>query len=678
MKRIWVVIAVLSLLMMRAIEIEAQHQVHIVEPEAPPMCRQNTYVAIDVGIENIAFDEKYPDESAVYFIDSVILELYEDNSFVTKVHKQVKILKESAKSWGEMPIYYDKGREKIEDLVAYTVTPDGLRHDYSKTQDFKVYEGYPMYSDSMMKVITFPEVNVGSVLNVEYTKVTKSTPIKGAFWESLYLYSFIPIKELVIEVKLPKKLNVQYQEFNLEHKPVVTEDGAAITYSWRINDIEVSEEELGGFLPPPNIDTISDCVQFSSIPEWSDVSNWYHEATRKNLKITRKIRLAAEKALEGKTTLDDKVRAILEYVQENFRYVSMSFGENAFEPHPTDKIFRNKYGDCKDLSLLTMAMLEVAGIKTKAALFNDEFSITDPSYDIPMPPLFTHVLLLVENPDGDDFYIDPLLNGFDLREYPLYYQNAYTFVITDDGGYFKRFPIFDEMREYDRKDYLINIEEDGSAITEITGQWGIDDSIEIRDYLKDLSEERRKEVFEMLEGAVTNGGEMLENRLDGIDDKYGSLTGYFKIQEKEVYPVTDDMMIINIDGYSYRSSFVQKERTRPIFNPANYKGERFYTYHIPDNFEISHLPKDLDLDSGIMSYQRSYQVKDKEITVKEITRWKRAELPVEDYQEVKDFFNEIERKTTQRIMLKKSNSWWLRFSQWWYDLQLKILEVSGL
>ena len=97
----------------------------------------------------------------------------------------------------------------------------------------------------------------------------------------------------------------------------------------------------------------------------------------------------AQKAIAGKVALKDKARAILEYIQDNFRYVSMSLGPYSLEPHPTDQVFKNKYGDCKDLSLLCVAMLKVAGIDAHIALFRDEFSITDPRHDHPSPRYLT-------------------------------------------------------------------------------------------------------------------------------------------------------------------------------------------------------------------------------------------------------------------------------------------------
>ena len=68
---------------------------------------------------------------------------------------------------------------------------------------------------------------------------------------------------------------------------------------------------------------------------------------------------------------------------------------------------------------------------------------------------------------------------------------------------------------------------------------------------------------------------------------------------------------------------------------------------------VSHVPEDLVLDIGFFSFERRFTRKKNEIVVSEVSRCKRAQLPKEDYQKIKSFFDELPQKTKQRIMLKK-------------------------
>ncbi len=600
--------------------------------------------------KDVSWEEKYQDQPIVILLYDMTLELKEDWSFITKKRIKGKVQKEEGKRYGEIPIYYNSAREEVVDVKAYTITSDGKKHKYSKIQDFQRYEGYSMYSDSMVKIITMPKVVVGSIIDYEVTKITKGLLMANQFWSSLYFGAGNAIKEYKTTVILPKELGVKYKEFNLKYKPTIEETDAAITYSWHITDIDEGEYEE--FRPPPNVENIMNCVEFSSIRSWSDVSDWYYGLIKKNTIMNSEIEDKVNKLIKDKATVKDKIKAILEYLQEDFRYVSMSLGDHALEPHPTDEVFSNKYGDCKDLSLLCMAMLKIAGIDSNLALFREEFRITDPQYDLPYPPLFNHVLLEIQDKDGS-FYVDPLLDGYDIGEYPKWYQAAYTFIITENGGRFGRFSIFDKKRFFKTMDSIIEIKEDGSAIIEARSLWDLDRSIELRDKWRAMSQKERDEVLQALDTYATSGGKVIDRHWENMDGTYGRIRSYVKYGRPDAYPITDDMIIISLGGYGRGYDFSKEKRECPIFYPDNGLEEESTTYIIPEGFKVTYVPKGFDLDIEFFGYKRNYELDGNKLVVKEVTKWARREIPAERYKEVQDFFNMLPRKTNQRITIRK-------------------------
>lgn len=601
--------------------------------------------------EASGFEEKYKDEGSICLLYDISVKVNEDWSYTTKLHKKIKVLKEEAKdSLGEVPIFYEEGRGKVTEVQACTITPDGKEHMYSKVQDLNVNEGYTMYSDSMVKVITLPEVNVGSIVEHQATVVSKGLPIKDAFWYYLDFNFSGPIKKFNFAITFPKKLAISYREFKLTYPPKITENDDTITYAWSLKDLEGGKKPES-YLPPPTSD--SNAVEFSSIKDWGDISRWFSVLVDKNSILNNAIKDAAQKATKDSENTKDKVRDILEYIQHNFRYVSMSFGDNSLEPHSTVEVFQNKYGDCKDLSLLCMTMLKAVGIKAYMALFNMEFSISDPQSDLPFPSVFDHVILLVEDKKDGDFFIDPLLDGYDIGQYPLTYQGAYTFVITENGGRFIQFPIFDEKRGYTKSERKITIGQDGSALIETGMIWDLDSSIEQRHKINSMSKEDKDKFYQSLGQYLASGGEVLECRIDGLDQKYGSIKALSKIKRNDVYQITDGMIIIDVSGYGRDTDFLENERNSPIFFPSNSLDEELTTYIIPPGYKVSYMPENLDLDMGFFNMKREYTKGRSEIIIKETARYKRTQLPKESYSKIKDFYNQLPSKSKQRIMLKK-------------------------
>mgnify|MGYP003395465925 CR=1 FL=1 len=144
----------------------------------------------------LSFEEKHKDKAAIFLLYDVNIKVNEDWSYVSKVHQKTEILKEEARKLGEIQLGYDKGRDKIIVEQACSITPDGKKHKYSKIQDLKSYDGYPIYTDSMTKVITLPEVNVGTVIERQTTRISKGFAMKNAFWYSFGFDLSIPAKEI--------------------------------------------------------------------------------------------------------------------------------------------------------------------------------------------------------------------------------------------------------------------------------------------------------------------------------------------------------------------------------------------------------------------------------------------------------------------------------------------------
>lgn len=599
-----------------------------------------------------SFEEKHKDASYIFLLYSNDVKVNEDWSYVTHTHKIVKVQKEDAKDMGEVPIAYLKGSQKISDIKVFTVTPDGRKYRYTKIQDFNLNDGNLMYSDQMLKTITLPQVNIGSLLDSEYTIRSKGLPMKGAYWDTFGIDAGISTKKFKFSLTVPKKLNIKYKSFGLSENPKITETKTSITYLWEVDNVDASSGQED-YTPPPTPENYKNSIDISSIPAWSDVSNWYMYLIKKNIKLTPEIISLVQQLIKGKQGIKEKVRAIKEYLQDNFRYVSMSFGNNAMEPHPTDEVFANKYGDCKDMSLLTMAMLKVAGVDSSIALFKKEFEINDPKFDLPIPSIFDHVLLLIKDKKEGDFYLDPLLKDYDIGEYPLEYQRAYTFIINENGGKMDQFPEFNEERNHTIKTQDITIEADGTDTVIADNLSDLDSSIENRNQIKAMDKESRSKFFESLDNTVAGNGRVISRKIEGLDQKYGPLRYHSVVKRKDDYFLTDDIMIIDVTAVDKIFDFTSKERENPIFNPVNCLDQQKIVYHVPQGFDIYYIPKNIDLNIGFFSIKRHYSHKNNVIKLTQVVRLKIGKYPVADYIKIKNFFDKLTGRTQQRIVLRK-------------------------
>ena len=96
-------------------------------------------------------------------------------------------------------------------------------------------------------------------------------------------------------------------------------------------------------------------------------------------------------------------------MQAEIRYFSVSLGESSHRPAAPSLVLRRRYGDCKDKSLLLIALLRALGIESHPVLL----AVGQPrglDMALPSPQLFNHVIVQVRL-GGQVHYLDPTRLG---------------------------------------------------------------------------------------------------------------------------------------------------------------------------------------------------------------------------------------------------------------------------
>lgn len=599
--------------------------------------------------ESATWDAKHADEVYTHLLIERTVELKKDYSSIEKIHIIIRIQKEEAKSLGEIPIDYDRSFEEIKDIKAFVTTPDGKRMNYKSIQDLTPYSGEPLYSDSRTKVITMPNVIPGSIINWQATIVNKKPIIKGAFWDKFDFAFEAPVKSLAYKLIIPRGISIQILNHNTDIKPHIKESNNSLIYSW--SDENLAKFEPEEYMPP--YDEFYKYVIVSSIKDWSDIAVWYKDLTDKNLKISTAMKDKVSALINGKDNEAQKIQAIMEYIQDNFRYVSMSFGYHRYEPHPTEEVFNNKYGDCKDQVLVFMAMLKEAKITSYPVLYCDEDS-GNPKDKLPMPAYFNHAILAIPI-DGKTHYVDILQKGYLFNEVPLSLESGYVFVINDKAGYFEQLSILDESENATLKESKIIIREDGSALIETTSQWSKDYSINFRKGWKNMTDKQKAEFMESLDEAHTVGGKMLERKWENLDTEYGKIKILIKYEIPHWTAVMGEFMIFGGQDYERNTSFAKEKRIYPMVFRSNSLNKYVIIYEIPEGFEIANLPKEVHLETEFADFFRGFKINGNTITETGIRRYKHSRLPVADYSKVKDFYNKLSQLTKEKIIIKRKS-----------------------
>lgn len=89
----------------------------------------------------------------------------------------------------------------------------------------------------------------------------------------------------------------------------------------------------------------------------------YKYVRGRNIKQDTFLNNTAKRITADDATNREKAAHIYKWVQENVHYVAIENGLEGYVPRPADTVYKRKYGDCKDMSSIIMAMCNKVGLK---------------------------------------------------------------------------------------------------------------------------------------------------------------------------------------------------------------------------------------------------------------------------------------------------------------------------
>ncbi len=104
-----------------------------------------------------------------------------------------------------------------------------------------------------------------------------------------------------------------------------------------------------------------DQKQYNGLKSIDDMYAWYNLLYKKAVNDASAIKAPVQQIIAGKTTDEEKVKALYYWVQDNIRYIAFEEGYSGFVPQPVQQVYKNKYGDCKGMANLLTEMLKEAG-----------------------------------------------------------------------------------------------------------------------------------------------------------------------------------------------------------------------------------------------------------------------------------------------------------------------------
>ena len=481
---------------------------------------------------------------------------------------------------------------------------------------------------------------------------------KSSFFPAFY---FIGPKEAVLEanylVSLPASMTLRYKAQHTSILPVVSENGNKRTYKWSVKNLSPIEDEEGAVSVNyryPHVSIVTD--QFSYYGYEGNLSSWKNFGDWLNGLYTGLDELPEERKqffinlVKDAPSESEKIKRIYQYMQNNFRYVSIQLGIGGLKPFPASFTDQKKYGDCKGLSNYMKAALKAVGIKSHIAIINARYNAepVDPAFPANK---FDHAILCV--PGKDSIWLECTSSSAEFGKLGTFTENRNALLVTENGGVLVPTPKSDPASNTYTSRTSVTIENDLSAISETIISHSGSFSGVMQDILKANRDDQKKAiVFYMgykqpddfeLKNDSTSRNTVLRMAIRKMSefnsgDKYFINPRINKIWSSKLPAAKDRKM-----DFYFHFPFERRDTTILSLNQT---------------LKIDVMPQEKEIRSDYGYYHSKSWFSEKENAVYTATTLilKRHKVLAKDYAAVKTFFDDVMQDDSQRIVMKRTES----------------------
>lgn len=583
----------------------------------------------------------------------------EANKAVLKHRFAYTILNEQGDRWAYCAAGYDKLRT-VESLEGTLYDAEGKKIKSLKKSDIKDESGNSdasLADDSRVKWHNF------------FYKVypyTVEYEVELRYKGTMFLPDWQPqekpemsVQQSRLLVKCPAANPLRYKMFQYKGEPVVREDKTDKIYTWEISNIPATDYEYAA----PSWRQLSTGVYLAterfvledyagSNASWKDFGKFVYDLTRGRDILPDPVKKKVQELTVGVTDVQEKIRRLYKYMQENSRYISIQLGVGGWQPFDASFVSNKKYGDCKALSNFMYALLKEAGIRSVYTVTNrgndDDYLLGDlPSSQ------FNHAVLFV--PLGKDTtwlectsqtYMQGYMGGDNCNRLAL--------AVDENGGTLVRTPRYGYKENLQTRTIKAVVDEGGDMEAIIRSSYRAVQQDRLHHIINGLSRDKLmeflKEDIELATYDIRNYKyeeeqqqelPVVQEMLDLVADNYATVSGrrFF--------------MVPNILSRSQRKPKAADERKNELELDFGFTDIDTVEIKIPAGYKVEAIPPDVELKTKFGRYSASIKFAGDMISYSRSMEQYTGRFPATDYAELVKFYETIYKADRSKLVLVK-------------------------
>ena len=594
--------------------------------------------------------------SVITFLNDSYFEVTDIDRAHLTVHKIMTVMNAEGKDVLDFAQYSNKFVE-LKDAEIKVYDAKGKQTDKYKLKDMNtVANGEGLIDDGKITYFVVPSVSYPITVEYSYEIKYKGTLIYPAY--SIQQGAGEAVVNSSFTAKVPADLDLRYKENNITLKPEILLTDKYKSYKWSVNNIPPVNYEQGAvsytkkypkIILAPNRFRIYDTD--GDMRSWKNFGQWESNLTTNLNQLPEDRILFFKDMVKNAPTEKEKIKLVYNYLQKNFRYVSIQLGIGGFQPFPASFTDQKKYGDCKGLSFYMFAVLHALGIKSYVALVNAGYNETPADPAFPCNE-FNHMILCVPQ-KTDSIWLECTSKSTDFGVLGNFTENRYALLITENGGQLVATPASKPADNVLTSLTIVKLAEDGSGTAVFTSK--LKGAFK-QSFMHVLLQEKKEEQKQFLIDAIglkqpdeftvqqNEAGDQFETSFDLTFEKIPEFTSGSK-------------MFLALRMYKLWNTTMPKSENRLMDYYFNYPFQKTDTtiYHLPDGMILDALPTAKTLQCDFAKYSTKYWYNESEQNVYSVSYLTlvKYKIPAAGYTQMKNFFDEVAKDGLQRIVVRK-------------------------
>jgi hypothetical protein len=590
----------------------------------------------------------------------------------TDYRKAIKVLTREGRNEADAVIAYVAGSDKVRDVHAWLVTPNGFVKTYSAKDGILDISagGESLYDEIRLRLGKADNPEIGAVFAFEGRLESKPYLSQDDFT----FQEEFPALESRYVLALPAGWTAKGMVFNHQPVPPVI-DGS--TYTWELKNLPYLEHEPGGpsregsaprlaidYAPPPGVTAPAPCLR-----SWQDASRYLTALSAGQDDPSDELAAKAKELVASRTSEYDKIQAIGHYVQ-GVKYVSVQMNlakGGGYKPHAASSVFLKQYGDCKDKANLMRAMLRAAGIPSfLVAIYAGDRTVVQEGW--PSPEQFNHAIIGVRVGDatqaptvldapgiGRLLIFDPTNDQTPVGDLPFYLQGSLALIEAGDKGTLVRMPALPPEASRAEVSIEATLSSTGDLKAAVDQNSSGQSAVRQRTALLDLKPEEQQKRMERWVNQMAKNATVAD--VTPQDDfAHNRFHLHLELSAASYAQVMQGRLLVFKPAVLDRQPRLylrDEKRTEPLVLDAESYRKRVHI-QLPNGFSVDEMPECGKLRTSFGDFSCAIKQEAGALVLTQEVETQAVTILPENYPEARKFFNAIAGFEEQPVVLVKN------------------------